>query len=236
MASDFRNFFYRIFAQDANQRRLILKHWHATYPVCRKRHTRLADIFQEFVVDILYEPIQFKLRVNHFCLFAAGKPSLAIQFDWLKEKDRKFIVYNIFAERKQLFKTVKQFENNQFALDDFIHDPTPNVHPYERVVDPIWQREIVRDFVWLVFSRKESYMVLEMIAALQEIMTSHSVGKRDVFVCALHSGLQGRTNIREVLCWNNSTADVHSEEDYQKRQTKVNLPDGLVSSNKDVDD
>lgn len=219
-AGDFRSFFFRVFCQDAAQRRKILMHYHNPYPVCKKRHTRLADVFQEFIVDILYEPIEFKLRADHFCFFARGKQSLGVYYKWLKDKERAFIVHKVFANRKTLFKTIKHFENNQFAFDGFIHDTTKGKHAYEQLCDPMWQRELVRDFAWLVFAkRNEPFIVLELIAALQEIMITHPVGKRDVFLCNLHNGLQGTCNIKEVLCWNLEPYDIHTEEDYQK--TKV---------------
>ncbi len=229
-AQDFRSFFFQIFNQDTSLRRKILMQYHNPYPVCKKRHLRLADVFQEFIVDLLYEPVEFKLRTDHFCFFARGKPSLGVHYKWLKEKERSFIVYKAFANRKTLFKSMKQFENNQFAFEGFVHDPKPhdNKHAYEQLCDPMWQRELVRDFAWLVFAKRtESFVVLELIAALQEIMISHPVGKRDVFLCNLHNGLQGTCNVREVLCWNLEPYDIHSEEDYQKRQGKNAAARGL---------
>lgn len=213
---EIRAFFHTLLSHKPTQRRDILKLWHSPYPVEPKRHTRLANVFQDFMVDILYEPVEFRLRQDHFCLFARGKQGLGIQLRWLKKKQRDFLVYGIFAHRHELFKSVKCFENNQFDLSGFVHDPDRE-HPYERICDPMWQRELARDFVWMVLSKKEGYMTLELIAAVQEMMLTHVAGRKDIFLASLHAGLQGQCNVREVLCWGNEVYDVHSEEDWQKR-------------------
>lgn len=216
---DFRGFFHRLLSHEPTQRRVFLKLWHSPYPIVPKRHARLADVFVEFIGDILYEAVEFKLRQDHFCLFGRGKQGLGFQLRWLKKKQRDFLVYSVFAHRHALFKSIKRFENNQFDLSGFVHDPQQQQkeHPYERICDPMWQRELVRDFVWLVISKREGHMTLELIAALQEMMLSHPMGRKDIFLASLHAGLQGHCNVREVLCWGNETYDVHSEEDWQKR-------------------
>ena len=194
--ADVRTFFYRLFSRNPTQRRTFLKHWLNPYPMS-KPYARLADVFQELMTDLLYEPMEFKLRSTHFCLFARGKASLAMRFEWLKKKDRDFLVWGVFAHREELFKNVKRFENNQFDLSGFVFDPSAQWgtqraqsapdHPYERICDPMWQREIVRDFAWMVLSKKEGYMHLELMAALQEMMLVHPIGRRDVYLASLHS-------------------------------------------------
>ncbi len=205
----FRNFFFRLFAEDESQRRFILKQWHSPYPVSKKKHPRLADVFEEFVVNLLYKRPQFKLRQDHFCFFGEGSDALAVRFDWLGPWARHFIIYTAFAQRETLFKSRREFENNQFAFDGFIHDGAG-------ICELVWQRQLVRDFAWLTLAKREPYIVLELISALQSIMLTHERGRRDMFVASLHYCLQGRGNVKEVVCWGLDWNDLHPE-DVQQR-------------------
>jgi len=208
---DFRALFYSLFAKTPSRRRRIVKYWHSTYPTLGpKTHPRLADVFQEFITDILFEPMTFKLKDNQFCLFARGKESLAIQMSWLELEEREFI-YDLHSNRKTLFRNIKQTANNQFEMSGIVLP--------EDAMEHVWKREIVRDFIWMVHGmaiRTNSgggWMIAEMIAAVQGVMLTC---KADVFLVEIHAGLQGRCNIREVPCWGLQEWDLHPEEKRNK--------------------
>lgn len=224
MEGQFRDFFYQIFASDVVRRRAILKQWHNPYPTCKKKHARLADVYEEFICHLMYEPVRFKLRLDHFCLYGNGCDALSVRTQWLQPKERSFVVYSVFAERERLFKTRKEFENNQFHFEDFAHDPPGMVTGaagFTAICDPMWQRQLMRDFVWLVLAKDSSgFMVLELIMAMQNLMYTHRMARGDVFLASLHNGLQGMSNVKEVLCWGNDENDLHSEEWYSKSKER----------------
>lgn len=201
----FRPFFERHFGTDL--RRTYLQNWHVSY---RSEHVkkphRLAVLFAEFISSILYDPIAFKMTQDYFSFFGRGSASFFVYYKWLDHKeDREFLVKTCFANCDLYFKTVKMFENNAFLLESFVFDNDPSI------CNHIWRRELVRDFVWLVFSKKrEQWLHKELIVALQMVIMEK--GKKDIFVSALHDGLQGMTNLHEVLCWGLDQTDLHPEE------------------------
>lgn len=214
----YRKFFASIFS-DTDQRRKILKQWHARYPADKKRHTRLASVFEEFLGILLYDPVKFKLRQNHFCFFDSGSDALSVWFIWLTDEQREFIINTVFAQRKTIFTICKETESEaQFNFDGFIYNVEPRNETFETICDPIWRRELARDFAWLIVGQKDQFLVLELIVAIQGLRLNRKPAKRDVFLVNLEAGLQGRCNVREVLCWGMGPFDLHSEDVYQRKK------------------
>ena len=193
------NFLYGIFSGDIGRRRQIIRLWHSPYPVNKKRHQRLADVFEEFITSILYEPCIFKMRVNHFCCFARGAEAFQVPYTMLEKVERDFLV-QLFAERQQHFVVIKQFANQEFNFE------TKEL----TVVKQTWKREIVREFAWLVMTKPSALIISELIVAVQRILLS-ARGKADLFVSALHFGIQGVTFVKEVPCWDLDWFDEHEE-------------------------
>ena len=203
--------------------------WHSPYPLDPKRHKRVADVFEEFIVHLMYEKVEFKLRNDHFCFFGQGTKALSVRYTWLDDYDRAFISNQIYAHRETLFKENVLHDTGYFNLEGFIYNPKNVLVPVSRHRDTseshtgicsyVWQRELMRDFAWLVMS-KYVHLSCELLIALQKLMVDHPLGKKDIFLATLHSGVQGTINIYRVPCWGLSDADVHPEDAFQKREFK----------------
>jgi hypothetical protein len=223
-SENLRAFFHGIFAESIERRRLILRHWHSPYPTSRKQHTRLADCFAEFIELLLFQPVSFRVRIDHFCLVGAGADHLRVPYAWLTANELDFIVNQVFAHRHALFGSVKKFENNMFQLDQFKGGvggsrdggtlSSPSTASYW---DPMWARELTRDFVWLVVSRKDNFMLHELAVALQRLMLAHPLSLSSLMLRALHDGVQGLTNVALVPCWGLEHFDFHTDERENKK-------------------
>ncbi len=180
---------------DPFKRRDLLFNWHALRT--KVQHERLARAFEDFITAILYAPMKLHIQFNSFHLFG---PSLSIQYDWLTNEQRAVII-DMVRNRNTLFRTNKEYQNNQCDYYDLIY-------PEQDFIQTFHRRQLARDFVWLVFHKRQAYMQLELIAALQSILAKH---KSDVFVAHLEQALQGRCLITEVQCWDLSEWDKHPE-------------------------
>lgn len=231
--ADFRTFFFSIFQEFPTKRRKIIKSWYKEYPIKPKIHKNHEDVFYEFITNVLYEPIKFSVRKDHFLLLGDGAKSLAIRFEWLDENDRRFLMENVFSNGEAYFKTFVKGENNHVLIDNFKNNPPGLVlSPVDKNVNVanshtsifsfVWQREIVRDFVWLILhkAKTEPYLGNHLILALRKINDEHIYGKRDLFISALLYSITGHTNIYLVPCWGFSRADIHPEDAYQKQNFK----------------
>lgn len=208
-----RTLMYDLFADDPRRRISLVKLWHSPWiNASKKLHSRLANVFEEFVTLLLYDPLSFRLRTDRFCLLGNGCDALAIRYDWLHRKAERAVIIDAFAERKTLFRTVKEF-GQQFACDDY-----QGVGSTVGWINPVWRREMVRDFAWMCLAKGDSYIVVELIAALQGCMLEHVQGRKDVFLSALHHGMQNMSNVKEVLCFGLTSWDRHPEDIEQERE------------------
>lgn len=200
---DLQTFLYGIFSSDIVRRRQIIMLWHSPYPVDKKRHQRIADVFEEFILSILYEPCIFKMRSDHFCCLSRGSEALRVPYTMLEKNERNFLK-EMFRQRNAHFKVQKQFANGEFNYETglILH------------VKQTWKREIVREFAWLVMKRNSPIMTTELITALQRIMLDR--GKCDLFLSALHYGIQGVEFVKEVPCWDLDWFDRHEEDEEQR--------------------
>jgi hypothetical protein len=213
IAAEFRAFFFGIYAANPARRRSLVKHWDFS----KVKKQRVASVLEHVISCILYEPVAFKMRSDHFCLLGNGDDMFSVRYapPVLDQQERNFVV-DAFAKRKELFSTVKMVQNNMFSCDKFKYDNYGA--GYTSVFDPIWKREIVRDFVWILLDGAAAASCgTELIAAMQSLLLEHKHGRQDVFLSALHSGVQGTTNVRLVPCWGLDARDRHSEDVYQQK-------------------
>jgi hypothetical protein len=207
-ATECRGFFHGIFMDDLALRRTILKQWHAPYapeaPDGAGPPTRVADLWVRFIRDLLYERVRFCMGPEYMLFYGNGARSLRVAYAWLRPEQRQFLVRRIFAHRDTLFRNVKQGHNGEFFLDGFVYAP-------ELCSSHIWQRELVRDFVWFVAKRRDATLMIELIAALQALLWDHPLGQRDVFLLNLHDALQGRCLLEEAPCWGLAHWDRHPD-------------------------
>jgi hypothetical protein len=149
----------------------------------------------------------------YLLFYGDGARSLRIAYTWLHPEQRHFLV-RVFAHRDTLFTNVKLGLNGEFFVDGFRYQP-PHINSH------IWQREMVRDFVWLVAEQKNAHLHVELIAALQSLLWDHPRGKCDLFLLNLHDGLQSRCNLPEAPCWALAHWDVHPDERVEPAQSGV---------------
>lgn len=187
---DLQLFLYRTFGSSEGRRRILFR-WHQT-EYCK--HERLADAFEEFICAILYHPVVLHLTHDQFHVFGE---QYAIRYEWLTEKIDKDTLVNMARDGEALFRSARRLHNHQFHFSQTIHEE-------QKLVCWTWKRQIVRDFVWMVCSKdkKDSNMaataIQELIVALQRAQMQHT---GDVFLRDLEQGVQGRTKLSEVLCW-----------------------------------
>ena len=225
-----RDFFYSLYG-DANpdRRRSFIKQWQK--PKKKSASDTLCDTLAETISGVLYGPVAFKMRAESLCLLGAGDDAFSIRYTAAKfnRVEQDFIV-RVFSNRNVLFSTVKSFENNAFLCERFVHDPPVTTTAsgsgglgwYTMAFDPLWKRELVREFVWiLLLHKKQSAVVPDLIAAMQRLMTTHPSGRQDVFLSALHCGVQGTTNLSLVPCWGLDDRDAHSEDTHQRALAKT---------------
>jgi hypothetical protein len=202
---DFLAFFYRVFAVP-EQRRVLLTQWHARRP--KAECARLSDDFYAFLHAILYEPLRFHMHADYFCLFG---PTLPIRYAWLKhDADREFLS-RLYELRRDHFDVRKEVENNQFDYSGLVKIRD------DELIDFTVRNQLARDFVWMcVLPRaggagENKLIRLNLIVAVQALLVTPQ-GKSDVFLAALHQALQGKCDLKEVVCWGNSPLQIHPEQ------------------------
>lgn len=194
---------------DLGLRRRILKQWHSPYQynadeLAKQTQLRLAKMWTQFITDLLYGTIRFTLSPTYFCLFGNGSRSLYVEYRWLEPEHRTFIARRLFAHRHTLFRVVKIGINNECFCDGFVYN--------DHITSYIWQRELLRDFVWFIAAREQGHLTVELIAALQSVLYDHHRGQRDLFLLNLHNAVQGECLLMEVPCWGLAFYDLHPDE------------------------
>lgn len=192
------DFLEKVFTKET-QRRRIMMYWHASKGTnTAKGGVRLSDRFEEFINSILYGKTQLHLRKDNFILFGSDLP---VSYQWLDRSERERLI-QLVARRESLFKTRKEYENNQFDYSD------PTTESGGDQVPLHWRRQLVRDFIWMVCAKKQIASIQELIVALQHISMRYP---QDVFISTLHWSMQGKCYISEVLCWDLTPSDLHPE-------------------------
>jgi len=198
---DFKRFLYTCFSLPET-RALILKNWHARHP--KEEKERTSDYFSDFIRDVLYAPLQFHLYRNYFTIVGHKWP---IYKRWFISGQNVFEQMHLHSV--ELFDDCKEYENKQYDFSK------PKDGCDREVFTREVRRQLVRDFVWMVWEKKDADMWQEMIAAIQSVQRdeSHKCALGDRFLSSLEAACQSphRVRIMEVQCWNNSGDDLHTE-------------------------
>lgn len=224
---EFRTFFYSLFGENPLKRRRILKNWYSEY----------SGTLYNLITSILYEPVRFRVHTDHFLLLGDASKCLAIRYTWLDARDKQFIVEQVINKRKELFKTCVVGENNHMRLDGFKYNPESRIlspvdwkvnlaESHTGIFSFVWQRELVRDLVWLVLhkSKNDAYLRNQLILDLRRINDEHIYGRRDLFISTLLQGIYGQLDVYKVPCWGFSKVDIHPEDAYQRENFAITTP------------
>lgn len=160
------------------QRRIqVIALWHSK-AIPFDGETNLFKIVYKFINVILYAPLQISMHADYFYVFR----ELRIPYSFLTTFERE-IAKDLYLNRSEHFQSCEFYVNN-YKLD----------RCRENVVLPVLnRREIVRDFVGLLQSRRYRYVVLYVV---QWIL----VERKDPFVLDLHEVAQGRLPIANLVC------------------------------------
>lgn len=198
---EFKRFLYSCFAQ-SDTRALILKHWHARHP--KEEQERPSHYFFDFIREVLYEPLEFHLYRDYFTVFG---PKWPVYKRWFVSGQQVFDKMHLCSA--DLFDERKEYENKHY---DFSR---PKGNADGQIVTREVRRQLVRDFVWMVWEAKDEDLWQEVIAAIQSVQRDdcHKQALGDRFLSNLESACQSpqRVRIKEVQCWNNSEEDLHTE-------------------------
>jgi hypothetical protein len=208
--SQFRQFFYGLLGVQ-ERRRDILMHWHRRFPL-GKDDVCLVGVFKRFINTLLYGTVDVCINKRTLSVFTGewGDKCAVIRKEWLSPKELEFVEAAV-RDRERLFMTRKEYENDLYAYGGFIYKDTGATRPYETLVDTTWRRQLLRDFVFYFMATPSTHCyLLELLRAIQSTMLTKR-GKSDVFLSALHGGMQGRYPMAQVPCWNLVPWDAHSD-------------------------
>lgn len=181
-----KNFLYSLFGK-RKRRILILARWHAQpKPPIETPQNTLESITQAFITCLLKEPIVLSLYKTHIKVF--NVQGMHIPHEWLFPHEMQYI-NDLYARRFEVnFKSRDTFVNGTFALTGLREAELSIQH----------RRELVRDFIWMVSSRKadEHLWKYTLLVVFQQLL----LRDRDPLIVGLHAALQGRANLREILC------------------------------------
>lgn len=207
---EFRAFFYRLLG-DQERRRLILENWHRSYPITKEDQS-LVDVFAGFIHTLLYGKTDLCIQADRFSIFTGQWESrkLCILKSWLTMDERLFLERTVKA-REELFMSRKEYENDLYNYEDFVHNDNQATPHYLKIIDNIWRRQLLRDFCFLLLAipTGNAYL-LDWLCAIQTVLDTKA-GKQDTFLALIHGALQGRYPIAHVPCWNTTCGDYHSD-------------------------
>ncbi len=164
------NFLFKLLGK--RERRIhILTKW-------RMKCETLSELIIKFVDCILYSPIDVTMYPEYMRIFPTE--GLEIYYSWLT-CDELENVKTFYLKRRDYFKHCNFFKDKAFRL----WGCTANFKIENR-------RELVRDFVNIV--KMYEY---ELLYAVQQLLLNP---KADRFVKELHEAIQGRYDIKNLLC------------------------------------
>lgn len=190
-------FLHKCFIHVEN-RRAIIMHWHAQRKNTRER---VAEGFQVFMETLLYGDLAFHLYPSYFVLFG---PELPVYKRWFSQGEGAF--ERLQAQGAQLFVSAKVLPGGLFDYSQ------PKGMREADVITREVRRQLVRDFVWLVWSRQEWTLKQEIICALQWMLQKQRQ-RVDPFLTTLHFACQrgNERRVKEVICWDTNEWDLHEE-------------------------
>lgn len=158
-----------------NRRLLILTRW----------FQKKIDITQFFEM-VLFSPLHIEMTQDKIRILNCD--FLDIEYGWLM-KHEKETIHSIFVQRFSVFQDVQFFKTEGTFL---LRKTKEN---YEWPMEQ--RRELVRDLIMLVMSKKDSKVVPESVI----LQVCQTMKRRDRFLSEVHDALQGRGNVNEVLCY-----------------------------------
>lgn len=160
------------------RRILILSRWHMSQ--CVAGNT-FEEIMQNFMECVLYKPIEITMYPEYMRIFPIE--GLKIYYNWLFPEELEF-VKELYLKRSEYFKSCNFFINNAFRFSG----ATAKFSIQNR-------RELVRDFVHMYIAIKKE--VFTLLYVCQQMLLNRNV---DRFIVDLHHALQGRFNIKNIMC------------------------------------
>jgi len=137
---------------------------------------------------MLYEPIRIHLFNDGIRIFDAAE--LFIYYSWMFSSELE-VIKEFYLNRLDYFKTRNFYVNDTihfYGMSGDIQLPIEN------------RRELVRDYVGLFCSlNKDVYLVNYVLLYTCQQMLLRK-GGADVFIVNLHHALQGRIEMKNLLC------------------------------------
>jgi len=162
------------------RRILILTRWHTTKCI---EGDSVQNVIYAFFNCLLYEPLALSLHNDYLKLFNVR--GLHIPYEWLLRNELEYIK-KLFVNRVEYFTSKEFYVNGTFTLKTL------------RGTLPIqYRRELVRDFIWMVMAQKDGIGDVIFLRVLQKMLLRD---RPDRFVVEMHEALQGRVNVKDVLC------------------------------------
>lgn len=147
----------------------------------------IQESFKRFIDLIIYEPIRIHLLNDGFRIFDASE--LTIRYNWLLSSEID-VINDLYMNRLDYFKTRNFYVNDTFHF----YGTSPLIQlPIEN------RRELVRDFVGLFFSLQKDvdFANYVLLYVCQQLLLRKNC---DMFIVNLHHALQGRCELKNVLC------------------------------------
>ena len=178
-------------------RRQVMFSWHEKHPGAKQR--ALSWVFAHFIRTILYAHVDVHFMRDHIRLFGEDFP---IHMSVLPTSVQEHIRDNIWAHKERYFAKIKEHNHMTFDYTDPIEDV---------VIETVWRRTVVRDFVWLVCQTRDMFLHSQILLAVQRVNVERDFA--DVYVSHLHHVLQSPyAPLREIMCWGLAAHDKHPEE------------------------
>ena len=169
------------------RRILILTRWHAQSgdSIIDESSPNLQTLVKRFIELILYEPIRIHLFQDYMRLF--DKSGLNIYYNWLFPVEIEFV-------KEMYMNRLDFFTNRNMYINGTIH-----FYGCSGQLSIENRRELVRDFVFLFYriQKDTDFVNYLFLYVCQQLMTRKNC---DVFIKDLHHALQGRFDLRNLLC------------------------------------
>lgn len=190
-------FLLKCFLEKQN-RRQILKHWHALTPKTVVIRDHLAD----FINVLLYRPATLVVYKTHMQVFV-GENTWSIYRKWLVTTTTTNHIWQIMETyAKEIFQHCKYCQNDEYVFS------LPNFS-MEDIFTRECRRQLVRDFCWMIREKNNHSLWIHFIISVQTVLNTPP-GSKDVWLNTLHHACQGQCNLDEVPCWDLTPLDVHS--------------------------
>jgi hypothetical protein len=183
-----RAFLYGLLARNPQRRAYIVWNWLLNYHPPEDEKTQ-RQVWYTILKTLLWQRSDFVVESYKFLLLG---PAFPVRYEWLTARERRsYIVGNVFANRKTLFKTVNVLRNNTVCLEGFL--PTAATTSERDPVEAVWRRQWVRDIAGWV----HGHVALEFTCAVQQL----ALERGDIFLSELFATLNGCGLVAQLPCW-----------------------------------